>query len=105
MDAAVVREGQVMPRQQEISEEQYAEMERKQSERRFFMTGRKRNDDESALILAMAADVDKMEDIDQSVLRKAHFSKAKVLVTQNSTAEALDIFKTNHIVVLILFVG
>ncbi|MBQ3209766.1 MAG: tetratricopeptide repeat protein [Alistipes sp.] len=51
-------------------------------------------DDESALILAMAADVDKMEDIDQSVLRKAHFSKAKVLVTQNSTAEALDIFRT-----------
>ena len=33
-----------------ISDEQYAEMERKLSERRFFMTGRRRNDDNSDLI-------------------------------------------------------
>ena len=51
MDATgIIREGQAVVQQPEISEEQYAEMERRQSERRFFMTGRKRNDDESALI-------------------------------------------------------
>lgn len=38
------------PQQAVISDEQYAEMKRKQSERRFFMTGRKRNDDSSNLI-------------------------------------------------------
>lgn len=77
MDAAVVREGQVMPRQQEISEEQYAEMERKQSERRFFMTGRKRNDDESALITrndirtCMVLDKEQYDKIREIALREA----------------------------------
>ena len=77
MDAAVVREGQVMPRQQEISEEEYAEMERKQSERRFFMTGRKRNDDESALITrndvrtCMVLDKEQYDKIREIALREA----------------------------------
>lgn len=77
MDASVVREGQVMPQQQEISEEQYAEMERKQSERRFFMTGRKRNDDESALITrndvrtCMVLDKGQYDKIREIALREA----------------------------------
>ena len=76
MDATVVRE-QVMPQQQEISEEQYAEMERKQSERRFFMTGRKRNDDESALITrndvrtCMVLDKEQYDKIREIALREA----------------------------------
>ena len=51
-------------------------------------------DDEPAQILAMAADVEGLADIDNSVVRKAQFSKAKVLVAQNGEAEALDIFRT-----------
>ena len=41
---------QAVPQQPVISDEQYAEMERKQSERRFFMTGRRRNNDDRDLI-------------------------------------------------------
>lgn len=77
MDATVVVREQVMPQQQEISEEQYAEMERKQSERRFFMTGRKRNDDESALITrndvrtCMVLDKEQYDKIREIALREA----------------------------------
>ena len=78
MDATVVvREGQILPQQAEISEEQYAEMERKQSERRFFMTGRKRNDDESALITrndvrtCMVLDKEQYDKIREIALREA----------------------------------
>lgn len=50
-------------------------------------------DDEAAQTLAMAADAEGMKDIEQSVLRKAQFSKAKVLVARDGEAEALDIFR------------
>lgn len=78
MDAiGTIREGQAVVQQPEISEEQYAEMERKQSERRFFMTGRKRNDDESALITrndvrtCMVLDKEQYDKIREIALREA----------------------------------
>ena len=78
MDATgTIREGQAVVQQPEISEEQYAEMERKQSERRFFMTGRKRNDDESALITrndvrtCMVLDKEQYDKIREIALREA----------------------------------
>ena len=48
---------------------------------------------EDSLTLAMAADVDFMADVEQSVVRKARFSKAKVLVSRGSRDEALEMFK------------
>ena len=48
---------------------------------------------EDSLTLAMAADVDFMADVEQSVVRKARFSKAKVLVSKGSRDEALEMFK------------
>lgn len=45
-----MRGEQTVPQQPVISDEQYAEMERKQSERRFFMTGRRRNNDDRDLV-------------------------------------------------------
>ena len=78
MDATgTIREGQAVVQQPEISEEQYAEMERRQSERRFFMTGRKRNDDESALITrndvrtCMVLDKEQYDKIREIALREA----------------------------------
>ena len=50
MNGVTMRGEQVVPQQPVISDEQYAEMERKQSERRFFMTGRRRNNDDRDLI-------------------------------------------------------
>ena len=78
MDATgTIREGQAVVQQPEISEEQYAEMERRQSERRFFMTGRKRNDDDSALITrndvrtCMVLDKEQYDKIREIALREA----------------------------------
>ena len=50
MNGITTRGEQAVPQQLIISDEQYAEMERKQSERRFFMTGRRRNNDDRDLI-------------------------------------------------------
>ena len=50
MNGVTMRGEQAVPQQPVISDEQYAEMERKQSERRFFMTGRRRNNDDRDLI-------------------------------------------------------
>ena len=50
MNGITTRVEQAVPQQPTISDEQYAEMERKQSERRFFMTGRRRNNDDRDLI-------------------------------------------------------
>jgi hypothetical protein len=47
--SAIFGEGQV-PVPPPISDDEYAEMERRQSERRFFMTGRRRNGDERELV-------------------------------------------------------
>ena len=45
--SAIFGEGQVpVP----ISDDEYAEMERRQSERRFFLTGRRRNGDDRELV-------------------------------------------------------
>ena len=50
MNGVTMRWEQAVPQQPVISDEQYAEMERKQSERRFFMTGRRRNNDDRDLV-------------------------------------------------------
>ena len=50
MNGVTMRGEQAIPQQPLISDEQYAEMERKQSERRFFMTGRRRNNDDRDLV-------------------------------------------------------
>lgn len=49
--SAMFGEGQpAVPQPQVITEDQYAELERRQSDRRYFMTGRKKNDDTSDLL-------------------------------------------------------
>ena len=50
-------------------------------------------DAEDELTLAMAEDVETMTDIEQSVVRKARFSKGKVLAGKGNTAEAMEIFR------------
>ena len=50
-------------------------------------------DAEDELTLAMAEDVETMTDIEQSVVRKARFSKGKVLAGRGNTAEAMEIFR------------
>lgn len=103
MDAAVVRGGQILPQQAEISEEQYAEMERKQSERRFFMTGRKRNDDESALITrndvrtCMVLDKEQYDKIREIALREAMTIKD---LTNIMFQFAIDHYEKRHGVVV-----
>ncbi|MBQ9137941.1 MAG: tetratricopeptide repeat protein [Alistipes sp.] len=51
-------------------------------------------DAEDNLTLAMADDVDTLVDIDEAVVRKAHFARAKVYDNQSRKAEALEIFRT-----------
>ena len=104
MDATVVvREGKILPQQAEISEEQYAEMERKQSERRFFMTGRKRNDDESALITrndvrtCMVLDKEQYDKIREIALREAMTIKD---LTNIMFQFAIDHYEKRHGVVV-----
>ncbi|MBQ2024682.1 MAG: tetratricopeptide repeat protein [Alistipes sp.] len=50
-------------------------------------------DQEDDLTLAMAEDVESLTDIEQSVLRKARFSKGEVLKKRGEEAEALEIFR------------
>ena len=50
-------------------------------------------DAEDELTLAMADDVETMTDIEQSALRKARFSKGKVLAKRGKTDEAMEIFR------------
>ena len=50
-------------------------------------------DAEDELTLAMAEDVETMTDIEQSVVRKARFSKGKVLAGKGNTVEAMEIFR------------
>ena len=49
-------------------------------------------DKEDALTLSMAEDVESLEHIEQSVVRKARFAKAGVCSKQGRDAEALDIY-------------
>ena len=51
-------------------------------------------DNQDNLTLAMVADVESLSDVDNSLLRKVSFAKAKVLVSQGKQSEAMDIFKT-----------
>ncbi|MBR5885218.1 MAG: hypothetical protein IKY93_01030, partial [Alistipes sp.] len=51
-------------------------------------------DNNQAQTLAMADDVEGMKDIDNSVVRKAQFGKAKVLLEKNNEAAAFDIFRS-----------
>ncbi|MBQ5692572.1 MAG: hypothetical protein IIV72_03895, partial [Alistipes sp.] len=50
-------------------------------------------DQEDDLTLAMAEDVESLTDIEQSVLRKARFSKGEVLKKRGEETEALEIFR------------
>ena len=50
-------------------------------------------DAEDELTLAMADDVETMTDIEQSALRKARFSKGKVLAKRGKADEAMEIFR------------
>ena len=65
-----------VPQPREITEEQYTQMERKQSERRFFMTGRKVQDDPSLRITqndvrtSMSLDKDQYNIIKEIALRE-----------------------------------
>ena len=65
-----------VPQPREITEEQYTQMERKQSERRFFMTGRKVQDDPSLRITqndvrtSMILDKDQYNIIKEIALRE-----------------------------------
>lgn len=76
--SAMFGEGQpVTPQPQVITEDQYAELERRQSDRRYFMTGRKKNDDTSALLTrndvrtSMILDKDQYELLKEIALREA----------------------------------
>ena len=50
-------------------------------------------DAEDNLTLAMVADVESLPGVENSLLRKVSFSKAKVLVSQGKQSEAMDIFQ------------
>ena len=91
------------PQQAVISDEQYAEMERKQSERRFFMTGRKRNDDSSNLITrndirtCMVLDKDQYDKIREIALRETMTIKD---LTNIMFQFAIDHYEKRHGVVV-----
>ena len=91
------------PQQAVISDEQYAEMERKQSERRFFMTGRKRNDDSSNLITrndirtCMVLDKDQYDKIREIALRETMTIKD---LTNMMFQLAIDQYEKKHGVVV-----
>lgn len=65
-----------LPPAQVISDDQYEEMERRQSERRFFMTGRRRNGDDRELLTkndvrtCMLLDKDQYDKIREIPLRE-----------------------------------
>ena len=65
-----------LPPAQVISDDQYEEMERRQSERRFFMTGRRRNGDDRELLTkndvrtCMLLDKDQYDKIREIALRE-----------------------------------
>ena len=50
-------------------------------------------DAEDNLTLAMAADIDTLENIEEAVVRKARFSKAKVYSNTNRRDEALELYR------------
>ena len=91
------------PQQAVISDDQYAEMERKQSERRFFMTGRKRNDDSSNLITrndirtCMVLDKDQYDKIREIALRETMTIKD---LTNMMFQLAIDQYEKKHGVVV-----
>ena len=51
-------------------------------------------DGRDAQLLAMADDVDTLKDVERSVLRKAHHSRAKVYTAQGRRDDALQIYRT-----------
>ena len=101
--AANLSNEQFTPQQSVISDEQYAEMERKQSERRFFMTGRKRNDDSSSLITrndirtCMVLDKDQYDKIREIALRETMTIKD---LTNMMFQLAIDQYEKKHGVVV-----
>jgi hypothetical protein len=101
--AATLSNEPFTPQQSVISDEQYAEMERKQSERRFFMTGRKRNDDSSSLITrndirtCMVLDKDQYDKIREIALRETMTIKD---LTNMMFQLAIDQYEKKHGVVV-----
>ena len=76
--SAMFGDGQpTTPQPKVITEDQYAELERRQSDRRYFMTGRRRNDDTTELLTkndvrtSMILDKDQYELLKEIALREA----------------------------------
>ena len=86
-----------------ISDDEYAEMERRQSERRFFMTGRRRNGDERELITrndvrtCMLLDKEQYDKIREIALRETMTIKD---LTHMMFQLAIDQYEKKHGVVV-----
>ena len=100
--SAMFGEGQA-PVTSSISEEEYAEMERRQSERRFFMTGRRRNGDPRELITrndvrtCMLLDKEQYDKIREIALRETMTIKD---LTHMMFQLAIDQYEKKHGVVV-----
>lgn len=86
-----------------ISDDEYAEMERRQSERRFFMTGRRRNGDERELVTrndvrtCMLLDKEQYDKIREIALRETMTIKD---LTHMMFQLAIDQYEKKHGVVV-----
>lgn len=100
--SAIFGEGQV-PVPPPISDDEYAEMERRQSERRFFMTGRRRNGDERELVTkndirtCMLLDKEQYDKIREIALRETMTIKD---LTHMMFQLAIDQYEKKHGVVV-----
>ena len=100
--SAMFGEGQV-PVSPSISDDEYAEMERRQYERRFFMTGRRRNGDERELITrndvrtCMLLDKEQYDKIREIALRETMTIKD---LTHMMFQLAIDQYEKRHGVVV-----
>lgn len=100
--SAIFGEGQV-PVPPPISEDEYAEMERRQSERRFFLTGRRRNGDDRELVTrndvrtCMLLDKEQYDKIREIALRETMTIKD---LTHIMFQLAIDQYEKKHGVVV-----
>lgn len=100
--SAIFGEGQV-PVPPPISEDEYAEMERRQSERRFFLTGRRRNGDHRELVTrndvrtCMLLDKEQYDKIREIALRETMTIKD---LTHIMFQLAIDQYEKKHGVVV-----
>ena len=100
--SAIFGEGQV-PVPPPISDDEYAEMERRQSERRFFLTGRRRNGDDRELVTridvrtCMLLDKEQYDKIREIALRETMTIKD---LTHMMFQLAIDQYEKKHGVVV-----